>query len=88
MANNVKKKLNNKEEVPCSKWKKYKESTTKAQKAYVQNTVKCYNVRFNKTTDADIIEHITAQGEVIPYFKRIIREDIKKNKTDLDDVIE
>lgn len=43
------------------------------------NTVQ-FKIKLNKTTDADIIEHLKAQSNKQGYIKELILQDIQKNK--------
>lgn len=47
---------------------------------YVKNNTKTYTFKFVINTDADIIEQLEKQDNKAGYIKRLIREDIEKNK--------
>lgn len=52
------------------------ESLKKAQKKYNQENSKYYSLKFNRKTDADIIEHLQTVPSVQGYIKDLIRADI------------
>lgn len=52
----------------------------RADKKYFQNTVVQYAVRFTKSQDQDIIDHLNKQENKLGYIKRLIREDIAKEQ--------
>lgn len=46
------------------------------EKAYVRR----YNLKYNIHTDADIIEQLSKQESIQGYIKKVIRDDIARNK--------
>lgn len=57
-----------------------KESTIKAVNKFNKEKTKCINVRLNVNTDADILEKLDSVPSKMGYIKRLIREDMKKNR--------
>ena len=47
---------------------------------YQKTGMKQYGFRFVKTTDADIIERLDAQENKLGYIKRLIREDMERER--------
>lgn len=45
-------------------------------------------LRFNKKTDKDIIERFNSVGNKVAYVKRLVREDMKRKRPDIDDMID
>ena len=45
---------------------------------YNEKMVKRYNLGFNKTTDADVIEQLDKQESKQGYIKELIRKDIEE----------
>ena len=55
----------------------YKKET---QMKYNATGTKRYELRFTKTTDADVIARLDAQESKQGYIKRLIREDIERER--------
>ena len=49
---------------------------------YDKANTKQYTLKFMKTTESDIIEHLDSQENKNGYIKALIRADMKNNKTD------
>lgn len=56
------------------------EAEKRAKKKYDDKTAVRFGLKLNRKTDADIIERLKATDGVQPYLKRLIREDIERNK--------
>lgn len=52
------------------------EAQKKASKKYDQHNTKVITFKFNKTTDADILEQLERQDNRQGYIKQLIRNDI------------
>lgn len=50
------------------------------QMKYQKTGMRQYGFRFVKTTDADIIDRLDAQDNKLGYIKRLIREDIERER--------
>lgn len=55
------------------------EAKLRASAKYNANNTTSYNMKLNNKTDADIIERLAEKG-VQGYIKRLIREDIEREK--------
>ena len=53
------------------------EAIRRAVKKYDSTHTKQVHLKLNKSTDADIIKHLSEQESVQGYIKRLIREDMK-----------
>ena len=53
------------------------EAVRRAVKKYDSTHTKQVHLKLNISTDADIITHLSKQGSVQGYIKRLIREDMK-----------
>lgn len=51
----------------------------KAQKKYDKSKTKSFTFKFNKRTDADIINHLDGMENKQGYIKELIRKDLKNN---------
>lgn len=61
--------------------KEYEKRTNyAAQRKYDKENTKSYAIRFMKKTEADLIEFLESQDNKSGYIKRLIREDMKKNR--------
>lgn len=58
--------------------------TTEAQKRasakYHKSALRVINLRLNRHTEPDIIEHLENQSNISGYIKRLIIEDMKRSK--------
>lgn len=54
------------------------EARLRANNKYNKTHTKMFAFRFNKKTDADIIDHLLKQPVQAAYIKRLIREDMAK----------
>lgn len=52
----------------------------KYQVAFTKKHYRTFAIRFARDTDADIIEYLEKQDNVVEYLRKIIRADNKKNK--------
>jgi len=50
------------------------------QERYDQKTARRIMLKLNKNTDADVIEKLESESSMQGYIKRLIREDIAKNR--------
>lgn len=50
------------------------------QARYKKKQIKQYAVPMNRVTDADIIERLDAQENKLGYIKKLIREDIERER--------
>ncbi len=58
------------------------DAVKKAQRKYFKKVMRRFSVDLNANTDTDIIERLEQQG-VAPYIKRLIREDIAKERKEV-----
>lgn len=58
---------------------KTSEAQKKATIKWQRDNTTSFNVRLNNRNDADVIARLREKG-VVPYIKRLIREDIAKEK--------
>lgn len=61
-----------------SKYTGYKYSP--ADEAWKRANTTRMTFRFNNNTDAEVIERIKSQASMLGYIKRLVREDIDRNK--------
>lgn len=47
---------------------------------YDRENTRRINLKLNKKTDDDIIQHLESQENIQGYLKRLIREDMKKTR--------
>ena len=47
---------------------------------YQDKNIRRYNFKVNRKTESDILEQIEKQDNMQGYIKRLIREDIERNK--------
>lgn len=52
----------------------------RATRKYEMNCIKQYSIRFNKTSDADVIAKMESVDNMIDYIRTLIRKDIKSRK--------
>lgn len=62
-----------------SKYTGYKYS--EAQEAWKRDNTRHYGMRMNKNTDADVIEQLDKQPSIQGYIKRLVREDIERERS-------
>ena len=56
------------------------EAEKRATRNYERGMVKQYNLRLNRRTDADVIARLEAQASKMGYLKRLVREDIERER--------
>lgn len=56
------------------------ESQKRAQKRYDDRTAKRFSLKLNVETDADILRRFEEEGSIQTYIKRLIREDIRRER--------
>lgn len=64
--------------------KKTSEAQLRAGAKYDAANTRQITLKLNKTTDADILEHLDAVDNVQGYIKKLIREDLEKGEKDED----
>ena len=57
------------------------ESAKAAKAKYDAKTARYYSLKLNQNTDADLIQHLEQQESIQGYLKRLIRNDMKEEKT-------
>ena len=45
-----------------------------------RKNARCYSLKFSRNTDAELIEWLDSQESIQGYLKRLIREDLEKQK--------
>lgn len=50
------------------------------QKKYIKENMRRYALNINRNTDADILEYLEGRDNVQGYLKRLIREDMARQK--------
>lgn len=59
-------------------------TTTEAQKRssarYHKTSLRTFNLRLNRNTEPDIIDHLERQPNISGYIKRLILEDMKRSE--------
>lgn len=45
---------------------------------YIKNKMRRFTIQFHRDNEADVIEHLEAQGNVTQYIKELIRADMEK----------
>lgn len=60
------------------------EAEKKAQRKYLKKVMRRFSVDLNANTDSDIIERLEQEG-FAPYIKRLIREDIAKERKEAEE---
>ena len=56
------------------------EAQKRAVKKYDSENTKQIHLKLNKTTDADVLAFLERQDSIQGYIKRLIREDIERQK--------
>lgn len=64
------------------------ESLKKAQKKYIKVTTRTFSIRYNKDTDADVIEMLDRCKNKQEYIRRLIKDDIRANGGDIRQIAE
>ena len=57
------------------------ESAKAAKAKYDAKTARYYSLKLNQNTDADLIQHLEQQESIQGYLKRLIRDNMKEEKT-------
>ncbi len=56
------------------------ESKYNRQKKYIKENMRRYALNLNRNTDVDILEYLEGRDNVQGYLKRLIREDMARQK--------